>query len=162
MLVRRGRQFAIGVSAFAGVVSTVVLLGWMLDSALLVSVIPGAAKMMPNTAIGFILVAHALWYRSVAVAGTRPAKPWHTTVADVCAGLAALVGLVTLVEYLAGFDLGIDTLLFRGRLVAARGDLSGPDGACRRRFAFSCLAPRSCFLTPEHATGVGPLSSSPR
>ena len=70
MLVRRGRQFAIGVSAFAGIVSTAVLLGWMLDSALLVSVIRGAAKMMPNTAIGFILVAYALWYRSVAVAGT--------------------------------------------------------------------------------------------
>jgi hypothetical protein len=97
----------------------------MLDSALLVSVIPGAAKMMPNTAIGFILVAHALWYRSVAVAGTRPAKPWPTTVSDVCAGLAAMVGLVTIVEYLAGFDLGIDRLLVRALLVTAGGTYPG-------------------------------------
>jgi hypothetical protein len=97
----------------------------MLDSSLLVSVIPGAAKMMPNTAIGFMLVAHALWYRSVSVAGTRHVQSWYATLANVCAGLAVLVGLVTLVEYLAGFDLGIDTLLFPGRLLADRGTYPG-------------------------------------
>ena len=125
MLVHRGRQFAIGVSAFAGIVSTAVLLGWMLDSALLVSVTRGAAKMMPDTAIGFILVAYALWHRSVAVAGTTPAKPWHMTVADICAALAALVGVVTVVEYLVGVDLGIDKFLFRERLVGVGGSYPG-------------------------------------
>ena len=93
-----------------------VLLGWIFNPVLLV--IPGGTKMMPITAIGFMLVAYALWYRSASVAGTRLVNPWYATVANVCAGLAALIGLLTLVEYVTGVDLGIDTILFRGRLLA--------------------------------------------
>jgi PAS domain S-box-containing protein len=151
----RGRQFAFGVSAFAGVVGTVVLLGWMLDSTLLVSIIPGAAKMMPNTAIGFILLAHALWYRSVAVAGTRTAKPWHTTVADVCAKLAALVGLITLVEYLGSVDLGIDRLLFRQRLVAA-GEPNAGRMAPETALCLSLLGAALLFLDARTRHGRWP------
>src|SRR3974390_176783 len=145
MLVSRARQFAIGVSVFAGVVGILVLLGWMFGSALLVSGIPGAAKMMPNTAIGFLLAAHALWFRSVSVAGLRPVKPWYGTIANVCAGLAALVGLVSLVEYVAGADLGIDTLLFRGRLLADRGAYPGRVSPATA-LCFSLLGSALAFL----------------
>jgi len=155
VLVRRGRQFAVGMSAFAGVVGIVVLLGWMLDSAVLVSVIPGGAKMMPDSAISFMIIAVALWYRSVPVAGTPPLEPRYIRVADICAGLTALVGLVTLVEYLAGVNLGIDTLLFRSRLVAA-GQLYPGRMAPATALCFCLLGSALLFLDARTRHGRWP------
>lgn len=125
MLVRRGRQFVTGVSVSTCLVGMLVLLGWRFGSNLLLSIMPGAAKMVPNTAIGLMLLAVALGCRSVSVAGATHLKPWYTTVADICAGLSALLGLLTLAEYLAGVDLGLDTLLFRGALAVDRGAYPG-------------------------------------
>ncbi len=122
VIVRRGRHFAIGLSVVTGILATLVLLWWMFGFALPISVAPAAAKMMPNTAIGFILSALALRYRSISTAGVPPPRSWRTT---VCAGLAALVGLVTLVEYISGSGLGIDTLILRSGLVAASGAYPG-------------------------------------
>jgi methyl-accepting chemotaxis protein len=78
-----------------------VLVGWLLDIAVLKSVLPGVVTMKANTAAGFVLVGTAL---ALAAKGRA---------ARVCAGLVALLGALTLSEYVGGWDLGIDQLLFK-------------------------------------------------
>jgi PAS domain S-box-containing protein len=116
VLFHRGRQFAIGVSVSAALVGMLVLVGWAVDYRLLTRVKPGNATVMPNSAVGFILAAIALWCRSLSFGGMPSPKPWHATLADICAVLTGLLGLATLLEYLTGLDFGLDALLFRRRL----------------------------------------------
>ncbi len=71
-----------------------VLVGWALRVPPLVQVIPGAAPMQPNTALGFCLAGSALWRgRGVEVLG------------------AAALGILALLDY-ASVDTGTATLLF--------------------------------------------------
>jgi hypothetical protein len=98
------------ISGAAGVVALLtcglVLLGWRLDLDPLKDVRPGASRMVPNVAVGVALAGAALWLlRREPV--PRPGR-WLAAVAAVA---AALVGLLTLAEYLLGRDLGIDPLL---------------------------------------------------
>ncbi|MBI5382287.1 MAG: PAS domain S-box protein [Opitutae bacterium] len=81
-----------------------VLLGWTFDLAFLKSVLPGFVTMKANTAVGFMLLGGALWLR---VCGARVI--WA---ARFCAGLTVILGALTLSEYVAGRDLGIDQLFF--------------------------------------------------
>lgn len=82
-----------------------VLWGWARQSAALTSVLPGLPAMMPNTAVGMLLLGMGL-------------LAWHVDgalgdyAARVAAGLAAALGLITLAQYLTGLDLGIDRVLF--------------------------------------------------
>jgi signal transduction histidine kinase len=100
------------VAAALGVaVSCLVLTGWALDIATLKNVLPGQPQMVPNTALGFILAGAALWLLRSEPASARPRRA-----ARACAGVVALMSLLTLGEYLSGFDLRIDRLLFEGSL----------------------------------------------
>jgi hypothetical protein len=144
------------VSVFAGVVGILSFWGWIFDSVLLISVILVA----PNDA------EHGHWLHacraclmvwSASVAGTRLVT-LVPTVANVCAGLVASVGLVTLVEYVAGVDLGIDTLLFRGRLLADQqthpGRMAPATALC-----FSLLGSALLFLDARTRHGRWPAQS---
>jgi hypothetical protein len=99
----------------------VVILGWAFDLPMLKSVLPGAEEMNANTALGLILGGLALF-----VLAQRPSRvPQHFAQA-VALGVGAL-GLVTLVEYLFAWRLGIDELLFRasaGAYNSTRGRMS--------------------------------------
>lgn len=77
----------------ATVLGCVVLLGWLLRVPTLVTVIPGAVAMQPNTAIGFVLVGLAVLADRRVVLG------------------AALLGALALADY-AGADTGTSTLFF--------------------------------------------------
>ncbi|MGC3986917.1 MAG: CHASE3 domain-containing protein [Pseudorhodoferax sp.] len=97
-----------------------VLVGWAFDLPALRSVIPGAVQMKANTALGLLACSAALWLR------TR-----HSPATDRWAlGLAAavaLLGLVTMAEYLFDWNPGLDEALFRDRDTAfnqARGRMS--------------------------------------
>jgi len=85
-----------------------VLVGWLGNIAGLKSVLPGMVAMKANTAVGFILagLALALLHRAAHSAPLR-------MVSQICAGAVALLGLLTLLQYLFGVDFGIDQLLFR-------------------------------------------------
>ncbi len=100
------------------VVGFLVLVGWILDIAPLKSVIAGWATMKVNTAVGFVVAGVALW-----LAQTEPTdqsrKPQRRAIAQCCGGIVALLGVLTLGEYLAGWDLGIDQLLVRESLETA-------------------------------------------
>src|SRR5712691_3626549 len=105
-------------SAIAIIVASLVLVGWLLDIALLKSVLPGAATMKPNTAVCFVLSGLALWLLCPAPGqaggGMRP------VVALACVTLVAGVGLLTLGEYGLNLNIGIDELLFRETLTATQ------------------------------------------
>lgn len=84
-----------------------VLVGWVFDVSFLKGPLPGLVQMKAGTAVGFLalgssLLVTILWDSS---GGRRAARG--------LAGLAILIGVVTLAEYVLGRNLGIDQLLFR-------------------------------------------------
>src|SRR5437016_820570 len=88
-----------------------VLIGWLLDIALLKSVWPGLVTMKANAALAFLFGGCALW-----MLGADPADPFadrRRRVGRVFAGIVALIGLLTLGEYFLDWDIRIDQWLFR-------------------------------------------------
>lgn len=79
--------------------------GWGLDIAVLRALVPGHVAMKANTALGLLLAGVALAYGAKQSGAGRLA-------AVVGAGAAALLGSLILFEYVSGFPLGIDELLF--------------------------------------------------
>lgn len=105
------KSFSRAASATVVVIGCLVLTGWLLDIALFKSVLPGLASMKANTALAFCLAGASVWLWGA------PSAQTHRTlrnIAQVCAFLVLLIGLLTLGEYLFGMDLGLDQLLFRG------------------------------------------------
>jgi PAS domain S-box-containing protein len=94
----------------------------MFDIPTLKSVLPGLATMKANTALAFILAGASLWLlQTLSPASGRDGRGRGRTrrVAQVCAIIVVLLGLLTLSEYLFGWDLGIDQLLFKNSGVGA-------------------------------------------
>ncbi|HEV2814788.1 MAG TPA: HD domain-containing phosphohydrolase [Solirubrobacteraceae bacterium] len=91
-------------AAAVGALGSVVLVAWVLGVETLKSGVPGVVAMKPNTAVCFLLAAAAL--RLTPRQGGR--SRLRGGLASVIAGIAGL----TLLEYVAGRDLGIDQLLF--------------------------------------------------
>lgn len=96
------------------VIGGVILIGWMLDIAALKSIQPGWIAMKANAAICFMLTGIAL------LPLVRPPAAFnaqHPTLffrfARLCGLLAGLIGLLTLGEYVSGWNLGVDQWLFR-------------------------------------------------
>ena len=118
-VVARGPVPAVA-TALGVAVSCLVLAGWALDIATLKNVLPGQPQMVPNTALGFILASASLWLLRSESAPDRARRA-----ARACAGLLALMSLLTLAEYLSGLDLRIDGLLFRGSLRGAGASYPG-------------------------------------
>ena len=85
----------------------IVLLGWYLDILTLKSVLPGLATMKVNTAVCFVLSGLSLLlYADQTVKRVIDLK-------HAFAALVALVGALTLCEYLFGWDIGIDEFLYK-------------------------------------------------
>ena len=104
------RVASVGVIAIAGLV----LLGWQLEAPTLKSVLPNRVAMNPLTALAFVLSGVSLWLQAPAFPDLPQGR--MRRVAQAGAGLAALVGAVTLLGYLVGENLGLDQVLFRGEL----------------------------------------------
>jgi len=95
-------------AALSAGVGLVCIAGWVFDIPVLRSGHPGLVQIKANTAICLILLGSALWLRKAETRQTRG----RIIVAQALAGLAAVVGLASFGEYLFGWDLGIDQLLF--------------------------------------------------
>ena len=104
------------VTAFAG---ALVLLGWSLDIGALKSVIAGFVTMKPMTALCFVLSGVAL-----ALLRLGEVTPRRRTIANVLASLIAVIGALTIAEYLIGWNLGIDGLVLYQVLGSGDGGLS--------------------------------------
>ncbi len=108
---RRGSRVAsVGVIAIGGLV----LLGWQLEAPALKSVLPDRVAMNPVTALAFVLSGVSLWLQAPAFPDLPRGR--MRRVAQAGAVLAALVGAVTLLGYLVGENVGLDQILFRGKL----------------------------------------------
>ncbi|MFL5456910.1 MAG: PAS domain S-box protein [Myxococcales bacterium] len=83
-----------------------VLVGWATGRPAL-TMLGAGISMKPNTAVCFLLLAAALWTRD-----SRPMQP-RDGAASVLAAAAGVLGVLTLLEHIAGLDLGMDQLLFR-------------------------------------------------
>ncbi len=94
-------------AAITAVIGLLGLAGWVFAVPLLKSVLPGAVEMKSNAAVGLVLAACALF-----ILCDRPSPPAQRLAQRFTLVVAAL-GLVTLVEYAFGWQLGIDELLFR-------------------------------------------------
>jgi PAS domain S-box-containing protein len=113
-------KFAQLACALSALMSLVVLAGWALDLPALRSVLPGAVQMKANTALGLLAGSAALWLRTRA---SPSAGRW----ASGLSAAVALLGLVTLAEYLFDWNPGLDEALFRDHDTAfnqARGRMS--------------------------------------
>lgn len=103
------------VSRLAGVASVLgaasVLTGWALDVHVLKAVLPGRVAMNPVSALAFILAGSSLW-----LLGSKRERLRTRRVGRACALLTALVGLLKLIEYLFGWRLAADQLLFSQQL----------------------------------------------
>ena len=94
----------------------VVLIGWALDILILKSLLPGLVTMKANTALAFALSGASLGLSILY------ATYWSRLLCRLLASTVALIGGLTLSQYLIGWDLGIDQLLFAesvGALAAA-------------------------------------------
>ena len=89
-------------------VGCLVIAGWMFDITILKSVGSGLVTMKANTALCFILLGISLWLLS-------PGQPIQSAglIAKGPAFAVAIIGLLTLSEYMFGWDFGIDQLLFK-------------------------------------------------
>lgn len=85
-----------------------VLLGWALDIPDLKSVFPGFVTMKANTALCFVLLGASLWLLQI----QRRNNSLFQIMAGACGLIVSGVGLLTFLEYLFGWDLGIDQILF--------------------------------------------------
>ena len=82
-----------------------VLVGWLFDITSLKSIY-GLITMKPNAALGLILIGVSLL--AVKASGQNSFR----ILGQVCAASAALMGLLILSQYVFGWNLGIDQLLF--------------------------------------------------
>lgn len=86
------------------VIGVGVIVGWIFEIEPLMTVVPGLIRMKPNTAVAFLFAATALY-----LADKRKCR----LLQGVCAGFVFLMGVVTMAEYVAGFNIGIDQIAFR-------------------------------------------------
>ncbi len=96
--------------ALAGLVfvtGALVAFGWTFHVEALTTLVPGLSPMKPNTAIAFVLAGIALGLRC------KPLNVrWKVLLTTVCSAGVTALGLVTLLEFVAHADFGIDRLLF--------------------------------------------------
>ncbi|MFI1166868.1 SpoIIE family protein phosphatase [Streptomyces sp. NPDC020801] len=103
------RAAAQGAALVAAALGMLGLSGWILRNDFLESLQPGVAgAMKPNTAVALLALSLSLF-----LAARRPRSASGAAVGRAAAALAALISGLTIVEYLAGVNLGIDELLFK-------------------------------------------------
>ena len=99
--------------------AALVLLGWGLDVAPMKSVLPGLVPVNPTSAAALVLAGASLWLSLVELKA-----PNHTLlvrrIALGAAAVVALLGLLTLIEYVFGRAPRVDQLLFPGKLAGIR------------------------------------------
>lgn len=81
------------------------MIGWQIGVPVLARIIPAWVPMMPNTAASLIALGIGLW------CSTLTQSPVMKLMEEICGWVAMLVGGLTLTEYIAQINLGLDLLL---------------------------------------------------
>jgi PAS domain S-box-containing protein len=130
--IARAQKFSIAAGIFSILVGSIVLSGWALNLDQLKAVY-GSVNVKPNTAVLLILVGISL-----CLVNSQGKSRTLRLASQVAAGVAGLVGLLTLAEHLTGVNFGIDQLLFKeaaGALVTTSPGRMGPPAATGFMFA---------------------------
>jgi PAS domain S-box-containing protein len=85
-----------------------VLVGWMYNIPFLKTELPGINSMKFNTACCFISTGFTLYILQLHFITQR-----HKTIASILSSLVLLIGLLSLSQYLFGWNLGIDQLIWK-------------------------------------------------
>ena len=93
--------------SLSAVLGMTVIVGWHSSSVLLIQVLPTFVPMQYNTALGFLLCGTGL---IATVIG-------RGLIGNILGGVAAIIGGLTLVEYVLGLDIGIDQLFMEHTVV---------------------------------------------
>ena len=101
------QSFAKGAGLAVSLAGALVLAGWALDLTVVKSISSGFVSMKPNVALAFVLGGVTLHLLS-----TGPTNGHLRFVALASAFVVAVIGFLTLSEYLYGWNLNIDHLLF--------------------------------------------------
>lgn len=132
----RWRVLSIAFASITFCIGGAALLGWLLENEILKRVHPSLVTMKANTSVCLMLVA-----LSVFLIQDRSGSKVKRRIAEACAAIVALVGLLTLSQHLIGWDLGIDQLLFFESHEAAGQSFPGRMGvASSLNFSFLGLA----------------------
>lgn len=102
--------FANTVAVAISATGFIVLIGWQTGNTYLTSIVPGLASMKVNTAVGFVAAALSLWLICKSNPSNRELKAGR-----VFAVVVAIIGLLTLTQFIAGVNLGIDQLAWQDR-----------------------------------------------
>ena len=94
-------------AAVVMLVSTSVLLGWVINIPVLKSVAPDLVSMVPNTALCLLALSAVLFLH-----GQTPSTPPRSKVGAALAVGVAVISSLTLLQYLSHSDFGIDQFLF--------------------------------------------------
>lgn len=86
-----------------------VLAGWALDIPVLKSIFPDCVAMKANTALAFVAAGISLW----ALQQKRRDDAFFQKLGGLSALIVFGLGLLTFFEYVFGWDLGIDQMLFK-------------------------------------------------
>lgn len=115
-------------SAIAVFVGSLVLVGWCLGIEVLKRGFPGSpATMKVNTALCFVLCGTSLWLFSQAGGrkenrtiqnSSHSALSFTLLISNFCAIAATTIAALTLCQYVFGWNLGIDELVFRDLLTS--------------------------------------------
>lgn len=108
------RQVSCWLSLGVILIGAIAWIGWLLDIAVLQSIIPGLVRIKVNTATGLILSGAALWWwhrhSQEKVISTQLKFRLY---ASLCSIVVILICVLTLAQFIFNVDLGIDQLLFR-------------------------------------------------
>ena len=140
---RAARLLGLAVSA----IGLGVLLGWTFHLLPLMTVLPGLVTMKANTAVCFALAGISLFLLSgpEQSAGRQKAS-------GLLAAVMALLGALTLAEYLSGHSLGLDELLFKDLFASAAPGRMAPLSALN----FCAIGLALGLLQFPRRTGVAP------
>jgi hypothetical protein len=89
-------------------IGILVLIGWAFDIALLKSPGSGFSTIKSNVGLAFILIGISLWLQQ-----TNRINHNNRRIAQILALAAALIGFLTLTEYLFNVNIGLDQILFK-------------------------------------------------
>src|SRR5687768_1153461 len=118
------RFFSRMAAALVCITGVAVLMGWMANLPFLKGGFWSGITVKTNAGVGLLLIGAALGISQFPIA-TR----WATIVVRLMAAVAALLGGLTLLQHLSGWNFGIDQLLMReppGELATASPNRMGP------------------------------------
>ncbi len=107
------RNFALYAGFFSVIVGSTVTIGWITDTTVLKSIVPGYISMKANTAICFILIGFSFVFSQKCYKNEIHTARFLCLLEKVCLFGVACIAVCALLQEVLNADFGIDQLLFK-------------------------------------------------